>query len=78
MGVSEYIKLILNVLKDFRVIITVVLMILVIEFAKFITSYRKKPPKPKKVKAPKEAPAPEKKEESGGETAPDMSESDAE
>ena len=63
MAIKDYIPLILGVLKDFRVIGTVIVMILVIEFAKFVTTYRKKPPKPKGKKA---APAPkteEKKEE---------------
>ena len=39
------IPLILQVLKDFRVIGTVIVMILVIKFAKFITTYKKKPRK---------------------------------
>ena len=63
MTIKDYIPVILGVLKDFRVIGTVIVMILVIEFAKFVTTYRKKPPKPKGKKA---APAPkteEKKEE---------------
>lgn len=70
MTIKDYIPLILGVLKDFRVIGTVIVMILVIEFAKFVTTYRKKPPKPKNKKAPKAAPAPkadEKKEEKSAE-----------
>ena len=66
MTIKDYIPVILGVLKDFRVIGTVIVMILVIEFAKFVTTYRKKPPKPKGKKAPKAAAAPkadEKKEE---------------
>ena len=39
------IPLILQVLKDFRVIGTVIAMILIIKFAKFITTYKKKPRK---------------------------------
>ena len=35
------IPLILQVLKDFRVIGTVIAMILIIKFAKFITTYKK-------------------------------------
>ena len=58
MTIKDYIPLILGVLKDFRVIGTVIVMILVIEFAKFVTTYRKKPPKPKNKKAPKAASAP--------------------
>lgn len=56
------IPLILQVLKDFRVIATVIAMILIVKFAKFIATYRKKPPKslkskPKTVKkAPAKAP----------------------
>ena len=44
MTIKDYIPVILGVLKDFRVIGTVIVMILVIEFAKFVTTYRKKPP----------------------------------
>lgn len=71
MTIKELIAVILGVLKDFRVIGTVIVMILVIEFAKFVTTYKKKPPKPKGKKAPKAAPAPkeEKKEESKEESA---------
>ena len=50
MSIREYISLFISVLTDFRVIVTVVAMLLVIEFAKFVTSYRKKPRKPKKKK----------------------------
>lgn len=70
MTIKDYIPLILGVLKDFRVIGTVIVMILVIEFAKFVTIYRKKPPKPKNKKAPKAAPAQkadEKKDEKSAE-----------
>lgn len=70
MTIKDYIPLILGVLKDFRVIGTVIVMILVIEFAKFVTTYRKKPPKPKNKKAPKAVPAPkadEKKDEKSAE-----------
>jgi hypothetical protein len=65
MTIKEYFPVIFGVLKDLRVIGTVIVMILVIEFAKYVTTYKKKPPKPKKAKAPKAAPAPkeEKKEE---------------
>ena len=65
MTIKDYIPVILGVLKDFRVIGTVIVMILVIQFAKYVTTYRKKPPKPKKAKSAKAAPAPkeEKKEE---------------
>ena len=65
MTIKEYFPVIFGVLKDLRVIGTVIVMILVIEFAKYVTTYKKKPPKPKKAKAPKAAPASkeEKKEE---------------
>ena len=45
MDIKQMIPLILQVLKDFRVIGTVIVMILVIKFAKFITTYKKKPRK---------------------------------
>lgn len=57
MSIKEYIHLILGVLADFRVIGTVIVCLLVIEFAKFITTYRKRPPRPK-AKKQKAAPAP--------------------
>ena len=45
MDIKQMIPLILQVLKDFRVIGTVIVMILVIKFAKFITTYKKIPRK---------------------------------
>lgn len=73
MTIKEYFSVILGVLKDFRVIGTLIVMILVIEFAKFVTTYKKKPAKPKGKKAPKTAPAPkeEKKDDKGGDAAAD-------
>ena len=75
MAIKDYIPVILGVLKDFRVIGTVIVMILVIEFAKFVTTYRKKPPKPK---AKKGAAAPAPKEEKKEEKAAEASEAPAE
>ncbi len=54
----NYVQLILSVIKDIRVIATIVAAFLIIEFAGFVTSYQKKAPKPKKAKAPKAAAAP--------------------
>ena len=45
MDIKQMIPLILQVLKDFRVIGTAIAMILIIKFAKFITTYKKKPRK---------------------------------
>ena len=70
MTMKELFPVIFSVLKDFRVIGTVIVMLLVIEFSKFVTTYKKKPPKPKNKKTPKPAPAPkaeEKKEEAAAE-----------
>jgi len=71
MNIKEYLHIIFGVLKDLRVIGTVLVCLLVIEFAKYVTTYRKKPPKPKKGKkvaapspAPTEAAATENAEES--------------
>lgn len=70
MTIKDYFPVIFGVLKDFRVIGTVIVMIIVIEFAKFVTTYKKKPPKPKKGKTPKPAPAPkEEKPAEGGESS---------
>lgn len=73
MAIKDYFPVIFGVLKDFRVIGTVIVMILVIQFAKFVTTYKKKPPKPKHKKNQNAAPAPaeakkdEKKDEKGEE-----------
>ncbi len=75
MTIKEYFPVILGVLKDFRVIGTVIVMILVIQFAKFVTTYRKKPPKPKVKKG---AAAPAKKEEKKEEKPAEGSEAAAE
>ncbi len=70
MTIKDYFPVIFGVLKDFRVIGTVIVMIIVIEFAKFVTTYKKRPPKPKKGKAPKPAPAPkEEKPAEGGDAS---------
>ena len=72
MTIKDYFPVIFGVLKDFRVIGTVIVMIIVIEFAKFVTTYKKKPPKPKKGKTPKPAPAPkEEKPAEGGDSSGD-------
>ena len=62
MTIKDYFPIIFGVLKDLRVIGTVIVMLLVIECAKFVTTYKKKPPKTKKGKAAKEAPAPKAEE----------------
>jgi len=61
MNSTNYVHIIIGVIKDVRVIGTVVAMLLIVEFAKYVTTYKKKAPKPKvkKVSAPKPAPAPE-------------------
>ena len=70
MTIKEYFSVIFGVLKDLRVIGTVIVMIIVIEFAKFVTTYKKKPAKPKGKKAPKAAPAPkEEKPAEGGDSS---------
>lgn len=58
MSVKELIPVILGVIKDIRVIITIIAMLVVIEFATFVINYTKKAPKPKKQKNSKKAPAP--------------------
>ena len=75
MSIKEYISLILGVLIDFRVIITVVVMLMVVSFAKFVTTYKKRPPRPKKKKektAP--SPAPKSEEKKEGEASGDAGE----
>lgn len=67
MSINEYIHVILGVVTDIRVIATVIVCILVIEFAKFITTYRKRPPKPKVKKVKTEEPKQEEKKEESSE-----------
>ncbi|MBO4533293.1 MAG: hypothetical protein J5726_06295 [Treponema sp.] len=69
MKIKEFFALVLNILKDWRVIVTLVVMLFVMWAANFILTYKKKPRKSKKdKKAAAEAapakPAEEKKEES--------------
>ena len=54
----NYVQLILGVIKDIRVIATIIAALFIVEFAGFVASYRKKAPKPKKAKAAKAPPAP--------------------
>ncbi len=61
MKISGYIPIILAVLTDFRVIATVVAMLIVIKFTYFVVNYKKRPPRIKIKK--KAAPAPAKKTE---------------
>lgn len=66
MNFKEILPIILAVLKDWRVIATAVAVLLVMEFAKYIANYKKKPMRPKKVKV-KSAPAPKPKTPAEGE-----------
>ena len=65
MKIKEFFAIIGGVLKDWRVIVTLVLMLFVMWAANFILKYKKKPrkKKEKKAAAPAPAPAPEKTEE---------------
>lgn len=63
----NYVQLILGVIKDVRVIATIIAALFIVEFAGFVTSYRKKAPKPKKAKPAKAAPAPKPAAPEGGE-----------
>ena len=72
----NYVQLVLSVIKDIRVIATIVAALLIVEFAGFVTSYRKKAPKHKKAKVKPAAAAPAQKVEAsesaeGGEGASD-------
>lgn len=53
MQTSEFLQIILQIIKNPLVIITVVAMVLVIAFTQFVSKYKKKP-KTKKEKAVKE------------------------
>lgn len=69
MKMSAYLPIILEVLKDFRVIGTVLAMIVVISFAKYVCTYKKKPPKPKGKKVIAQSAAPQNSETSSESTA---------
>lgn len=62
MKLNEYLPIILEVLKSPIVIGTVIAMLIVISFAKYVCNYTKKPPKPKgkknKAVSPEQNPAP--------------------
>lgn len=70
---QNMVHLIISVIKDIHVIATLIAALVIIEFAKFITSYKKKAPKPKAKKAAKPAaapaPAPAAENEGGDEEA---------
>lgn len=67
---QNMVHLIISVIKDIHVIATLIAALIIIEFAKFITTYKKKAPKPKAKKAAKPAaapaPAPAEGEDGGG------------
>ena len=66
MKIKAFFDIVGSVLKDWRVIVTLVAMLFVMGAANFILKYKKKPKKPKKPKKEKAAPPPkqeEKKEE---------------
>ena len=71
MKFKEFFVLIGSILKDWRVIVTLVAMLFVMWAANFILKYKKKPrrKKEKKAAAPAPAPAPEKTEENKEEEA---------
>ena len=70
MKIKEFFAIVASILKDWRVIVTLVVMLFVMWAANFILKYKKKPRKAKKGKAPKpEAPKPEEKKEEAKEEA---------
>ena len=70
MSIKEFFAIVTSILKDWRVIVTLVVMLFVMWAANFILKYKKKPKKSKKSKAPKpEAPKPEEKKEEKQEEA---------
>ncbi len=73
MKIKDFFNLVFSVLKDWRVIVTLVVMLFVMWAANFIITYKKKPRRNRKAKkeaAPAPAkPAEEKKEEAKEESA---------
>ena len=76
MKIKEFFALIAGVLKDWRVIVTLVVMLFFMWAANFILTYKKRPKKPKKAKEPKpeKPPKAEKKEEKSEEGSSEASE----
>ena len=58
-----FFAIVTSILKDWRVIVTLVVMLFVMWAANFILKYKKKPKKSKKSKAPAAEPAPKPAEE---------------
>ena len=78
MSIKDYMDIIWGVLKSPYVIGTVVVMILVIKFAKFVASYKRKPPKVKVKKGGKNTEAaPAAKADDGAQKAEESSEKEA-
>lgn len=65
MSFGEYMKILLGVISDWRVLVSLFVMILVHSFTRFLMNYKKKPkvPKAKKEVVKEEKPAPEAKAE---------------
>ncbi len=63
MKIKEFFNLVLGVVKDWHVIVTLVVMLFVMWAANFIITYKKKPRKGKKGKKAAPAPAPKPAEE---------------
>lgn len=59
MDFKSFIDLLLKLFRDWRLIVTVIVVIIIINFACRIVNYRKKPKKSKKPKIISAAPAPE-------------------
>ena len=67
--IKGFFPLVFGVLKDWRVIATLIAFFLVIMIAGFIANYSKKPPRLKSEKPVKAAPVQENEDSEGGETA---------
>ena len=76
MKINEFFALFAGVLKDWRVIVTLVVMLFFMWAANFILKYKKRPKRAKKAKEPKpeKAPKAEKKEEKSDEDSSENAE----
>ncbi|MCQ2241591.1 hypothetical protein [Treponema sp.] len=65
MDFKQISSLSINVIKDWRVIFIAIFSISFMMIGSYVVKYRKKPPRPRRMKAPKpvEAPKPEEKKE---------------
>jgi len=75
MSAKEYLNIVLEILKNWQIIVTVIAMLLIISFSNFIVKYRRKPKKGKQKKiissSSNSSPAPDKPAQETSMDSPD-------